>query len=314
MDSRLTTRCSPVFFLETIQKAKLKEKHIRAIKKDPIWALLGSQRWAYRPEWAEGVWYYETMSRLGKFTFCTNKLVDPTTVPCVLKWGSNKVHRSGDMKKFTKETRDLQLKLKNATLESKIGKMEVTLEDVQLKMVVMQARLDGAPEEAPAAEEAPADSTRGGPNSSRGGPSCRGCHSSRGHPSSRGRPSTKGGPSCSGVCGRSRGPSSRATVSPSPQEEGVIGMYSDYMVLLPFVKAKKQSSDFQMNIRISKCLLVFYETIRYFQVFHSIFKLTKKYGLVFYTTALKRCLKMAQSRHFSGVVAPFLLRGRAISR
>ncbi|KAG9447933.1 hypothetical protein H6P81_014061 [Aristolochia fimbriata] len=36
MESGLTTRCSPTFFLETIQKAKLKKKHIRAIEKTPF--------------------------------------------------------------------------------------------------------------------------------------------------------------------------------------------------------------------------------------------------------------------------------------
>ncbi|KAG9450089.1 hypothetical protein H6P81_010054 [Aristolochia fimbriata] len=142
MDNRLTTRCSPVFFLETIQKAKLKEKHIRAIKKTPFGHFLevkgghidlnGLKEYA----WGEAlhrhivlqlsrkkaknngyftgcalavtVWYYETMSRLGKFTFCTNKLVDPTAVPCVLKWGSNKVHRSGAYEEVHQQTRDLQ--------------------------------------------------------------------------------------------------------------------------------------------------------------------------------------------------------------
>ncbi|KAG9458421.1 hypothetical protein H6P81_002929 [Aristolochia fimbriata] len=53
------------------------------------------------------VWYYETMSRLGTFTFCTDKLVDPTTAPCVLKWGSNKVHRSGAYEEVHQQTLDL---------------------------------------------------------------------------------------------------------------------------------------------------------------------------------------------------------------
>ncbi|KAG9442244.1 hypothetical protein H6P81_018098 [Aristolochia fimbriata] len=146
------------------------------------------------------VWYYETMSRLGTFTLCTNKLVDPTAAPCVLKWDSNKVHRSGTYEEVHQQTQNLQgweegeglaahppqadpiiaqlqdevmqLKLKNATLESSldgvnciVGKMATTIEDMQLQMAatiedmqlqmaVMQARLDGAPK-APAAEEAP---------------------------------------------------------------------------------------------------------------------------------------------------------------
>ncbi|KAG9441741.1 hypothetical protein H6P81_017595 [Aristolochia fimbriata] len=36
MESGLTTRCSPVCFLEAVQKAELKKKHIRAIKKTPF--------------------------------------------------------------------------------------------------------------------------------------------------------------------------------------------------------------------------------------------------------------------------------------
>ncbi|KAG9442181.1 hypothetical protein H6P81_018035 [Aristolochia fimbriata] len=56
----------------------------------------------------------------------------------------------------------MQLKLKNATLESEmdgvkciVGKMAATLEVMQLNMVVMQTRLDRAAEEAPATEVAP---------------------------------------------------------------------------------------------------------------------------------------------------------------
>ncbi|KAG9444809.1 hypothetical protein H6P81_016149 [Aristolochia fimbriata] len=55
------------------------------------------------------VWYYETMSHLGTFDFCIDKLVDPTTAPCVLKEGSNKVHCGGAYEEVHQQTRDLQV-------------------------------------------------------------------------------------------------------------------------------------------------------------------------------------------------------------
>ncbi|KAG9453847.1 hypothetical protein H6P81_006751 [Aristolochia fimbriata] len=285
MESGLTTRCSPAVFLETIEKAKLKKKHIRAIKKTPFGHffevksghieatlvsslankfckvrnsfLIGKRYMDFsavevsnmmglpfkgshlvvgtckkmpdfvvnhfhgkapnRKEiarklhrlanygvpltlyryindlngleyaWGEALhkhivlqlsrkkaknngyftgcalavtaWYYETMSRLGTFAFCTDKLVDPTAAPCVLKWGSKKVHRSGDIEEVHQQTRDLQeeweqgegvaahppqadgviaqlqdevtqLKLKNATLESALDGVMCIVEDL----------------------------------------------------------------------------------------------------------------------------------------------------------------------------------------
>ncbi|KAG9450088.1 hypothetical protein H6P81_010053 [Aristolochia fimbriata] len=201
MDSRLTTRCSPVFFLETIQKAKLKEKHIRAIKKTPFGHFLevkgghidlnGLKEYA----WGEALHRHIVLQlsrkkakNNGYFTGCALAVtLIPQQFHVYLSGAATKYIVVAHMKKFTSKHEICRRSCTNhssspfvggvgrrgrggcppttgrcyyisinANLESKIGKMEATLEDVQLKMVVMQARLDGAPEEAPAAEEASA--------------------------------------------------------------------------------------------------------------------------------------------------------------